>query len=241
MEDCIKAVKEINLEFVEKQAKRWIQASAVEVLVHGNFKRDDATSLLETFKRGLAISNASVAKSTVAPEYSRVIPLGRFNFNSPPIENINSGIMVYYHLGSIENQETRILGRLLGQILEEPFFDQLRTKEQLGYIVHCSYSEKNAAAGLVFLIQSERSPEYLNHRINEFLAQQNLTEPMKNEAFDKHVQAAYVELTEVKKALNMESGVYMNAIASGYYSHFNKGKNNIFLDSKSLKFICRET
>lgn len=42
---------------------------------------------------------------------------------------------------------------------------QLRTKEQLGYIVSSGVMTHNAVAGFRVVVQSEKSPEYLDERI----------------------------------------------------------------------------
>ena len=61
--------------------------------------------------------------------------------------------------------------RVLFHLLKEPAFNQLRTQEQLGYIVSSSLSPINKILGGKFVIQSSKfGPEYLESRINNFLA-----------------------------------------------------------------------
>jgi nardilysin len=43
---------------------------------------------------------------------------------------------------------------LLEQILAEPFYDNLRTKEQLGYSVHCSTRLTHGILGFAFVVNS---------------------------------------------------------------------------------------
>ncbi|EXL39208.1 insulysin [Fusarium oxysporum f. sp. radicis-lycopersici 26381] len=54
-------------------------------------------------------------------------------------------------------------------MLHEPAFDQLRTKEQLGYIVFSGPRAFSTTYGFRFLIQSEMTPEFLDSRIESFL------------------------------------------------------------------------
>ena len=59
---------------------------------------------------------------------------------------------------------------LLVHMLQEPAFDQLRTKEQLGYIVWTtSRRTPDGPSGLRIIIQSEREASYLEQRIEAFL------------------------------------------------------------------------
>ena len=56
------------------------------------------------------------------------------------------------------------------QYLEQPFFDDLRTRQQLGYVVSSAGSNQKDVIGSVFLVQSpSRSAEYLNNALNQFL------------------------------------------------------------------------
>ena len=47
----------------------------------------------------------------------------------------------------------RLLG-LLSQLIDQPFYAELRTKQQLGYIVGSSITESEGVRGLVFSVQS---------------------------------------------------------------------------------------
>ena len=53
----------------------------------------------------------------------------------------NTAVEVYFQLGKDDNSSDagrqRMLVNLLEQILEEPFYNRIRTKEQFGYIVSC--------------------------------------------------------------------------------------------------------
>jgi len=54
--------------------------------------------------------------------------------------------------------------------MEEPLYDTLRTKEQLGYSVSCGLRMTNGILGLAVKIQSERyEPEHLHARLEVFL------------------------------------------------------------------------
>jgi insulysin len=58
---------------------------------------------------------------------------------------------------------------LLDQMIGELAFDQLHTKEQLGYIVHSGTQMAATTASLRLIIQSEQTPEFLESRIDCFL------------------------------------------------------------------------
>lgn len=67
-------------------------------------------------------------------------------------------------------QETHsIYVDILSQLLSEACYTQLRTKEQLGYIVLCGTRKANGVCGLRIIVQSERHPAYVETRIEHFL------------------------------------------------------------------------
>jgi len=103
---------------------------------------------------------------------------------------------------------------------DEPGFDQLRTKEQLGYIVFTGPRMAATTMGYRVIIQSERSPEYLEERINAFLAMfakslDNMTE----EDFEKHKKSVINKRLEKIKNLDQESSRFWGHIGNEYF-HF---------------------
>ena len=59
---------------------------------------------------------------------------------------------------------------LLSRLLEQPFFEDLRTRQQLGYIVGSSVTENAGVRALVLTVQSAvQPPPELEKRIAAFL------------------------------------------------------------------------
>jgi insulysin len=83
--------------------------------------------------------------------------------------NTNSAIEYCVQVGSTADVRVRNMVNLVSQILHEPGFDQLRTKEQLGYTVHVGIRKQTEMISLRTIIQSSHHPIYLEHRIEEFL------------------------------------------------------------------------
>jgi len=53
--------------------------------------------------------------------------------------NENSCLIAYYEAGLSDstNKKLKLTNRVVMQFLQEPFFNELRTKQQLGYVVMC--------------------------------------------------------------------------------------------------------
>lgn len=82
--------------------------------------------------------------------------------------NINSAIEYCVQVGPESDPSSRVLLALLCQIANEPVFDQLRTKEQLGYMVF-SGMRKQQMMGFRIIIQSEKSPTHLESRVGKLI------------------------------------------------------------------------
>lgn len=65
--------------------------------------------------------------------------------------------------------ENNALLELFCHFVDEPCFDQLRTKEQLGYIVNASFRRSRGVQGFRVIVQSARDLDYVNQRIELFI------------------------------------------------------------------------
>lgn len=81
----------------------------------------------------------------------------------------NSAVQVAFYLGRY-TQELMARTKLLARLVSQPCFSQLRTKEQLGYMVWSGLSLLENEVCLRFRVQSATSgPLYLRQRIMAFL------------------------------------------------------------------------
>merc|ERR1712037_299718 len=111
------------------------------------------------------------------------------------------------------------MGELFGQIINEGCYNQLRTQEQLGYIVFSGVRRSNGAQGFRVIVQSERHPEYLDSRIEAFLGslEKSLGE-LEEEEFKKQVEALATKRLERPKKLSVRNGRYWSEILSQHYN-----------------------
>ncbi|KZT02312.1 insulin-degrading enzyme [Laetiporus sulphureus 93-53] len=212
-------VSTITIEELEEHVQRLLSQLHMRMLVVGNMYKDDAVRLaamtedilqpaplnpLEVVDTALILSDGS------NHVWQTVVP----NVNEP-----NSAITYYLHVGSFLEPRLRVTSALLTQILSEPAFNVLRTREQLGYIVSCSQmiSPGESDIGLRIVIQSERGPVYLEERIEAFL------DEMKDkleEISDAELKEQQVGLErrwrEAVKNLGEETNRYWTHIDSGY-------------------------
>ena len=132
-----------------------------------------------------------------------------------------TSIEVYYQCGEQSNRSNALL-QLFCQVINESAFNVLRTQEQLGYIVSSGVRSFGGAQGCKIIIQSDRTPVYLDERIEKFIGQtKQVIGDMTDEEFQKHVDALALNKLEEPKKMSKQCEIYWNEIASHQY-HFDR-------------------
>lgn len=209
----------------------------VEALVHGNLFKEDAQKMLkdalDTLKpKELLPSQLNGHHSLVLPEGTKWV----YKRDVEDPNNVNSGIEYLIQVGNVTQTALRAKLSLLAQIAQEPCFDQLRTKEQLGYLVFSGVRKQTGSMGMRFILQSERDTIYLENRIEEFLAKlRSIVEKMTSEEYKAQVQSLISKKLEKDKNLGQEGGKYWTHIHSGYYEF-----DQVETDIKELRLIEKE-
>lgn len=160
----------------------------------------------------------------MAEMYINLLRLGsKFAYKRPLSDekNINSCIEYYCQVCPMNDRRTRTTLSILAQIMNEPAFNQLRTKEQLGYIVFSGIRITKTIAGFRVLIQSEKPTEYLESRIDVFFDNVgDVLKDMPDTEYEKHVNSIISKRKEKFKNLGEETNSYWSHISSGYYDFF---------------------
>lgn len=136
--------------------------AGVDVLLSGDFDADRAQTVADILRDSadyslpLKSSSPPIApRLRLAPQAGSsatalvptVIPL-----ESPNVDETNVASILHFQTGG--GRRARILVLALAAIVEPRFYESLRTKQQLGYIVQASPRNKEGLASLVFLVQS---------------------------------------------------------------------------------------
>lgn len=206
----------------------------IEIQVHGNMYKEDALRVADLIEsalkpRSLPQSQWLVRRNLILPEgsdctYRKVL-------GDPA--NVNNCIEYYIFVGSYAEHELRAKLLLLGQLTSEQGFDQLRTKEQLGYIVFTGAKMSATTMGYRVLVQSERSPEYLEERINAFLISFAKTlEEMSETDFNNHKRSLINKRLERPKNLDQESSKLWSYISTEYFNF-----NQVDIDVANIKAL----
>ncbi|KAG5440368.1 hypothetical protein PCANB_001938 [Pneumocystis canis] len=130
----------------------------------------------------------------------------------------NSAILYSLQLGSLKDSKLLALVYLLRHIIKDPAFHQLRTKEQLGYIVKTSVFQMGHIMDFRIIIQSLKDPLYLEMRINAFLYKYAaIIDTISEEQFRDNINALITLIGKNFENLDSEVYEYWDSISSGLF------------------------
>uniref|UniRef100_A0A8C2MPK7 Insulin-degrading enzyme n=1 Tax=Cricetulus griseus TaxID=10029 RepID=A0A8C2MPK7_CRIGR len=194
----------------------------IEALLHGNITKQAALGIMQMVEDTLvehAHTKPLLPSQLVRYREVQLPDRGWFVYQQRNEVHNNCGIEIYYQTDMQSTSENMFL-ELFCQIISEPCFNTLRTKEQLGYIVFSGPRRANGIQGLRFIIQSEKPPHYLESRVEAFLlTMEKAIEDMTEEAFQKHIQALAIRRLDKPKKLSAECAKYWGEIISQQYNY----------------------
>ena len=199
---------------------RSIQIESVEMLVHGNASPEKAKEYCNIVTQKFTPSSSSKCFSTdvrviqLEPGQNTVYRTEEYN-----PENTNSALEVILEVGPVSLRVNAMIS-FVQHLLREPAFNELRTNEQLGYIVHTSvHTAGSHVKGLLLLIQSDQyDPIYLDGRVDAFLERTRARLcSMSAEEFQTNIDAVVANFLEKNKNLSEESSKYWDAISQHNY------------------------
>ncbi len=191
----------------------------IEILAHGNIYKEDAlrmTNLVES-----TLKSRSLSRSLWQMRRGLILPQGSnftFQRTHPDPDNLNHAVEYIVYVGDVADRDLRAKLLLLVQMTKESIFNQLRTKENLGYVVRTDHETYVTTMGYQIIVQSERLAEYLEERINAFLTSfSTLLDEMSTEVYEIHKKCLINNLLEKDKNLDQESYRFEAHVASGYF------------------------
>ncbi|WVO12724.1 hypothetical protein L204_100332 [Cryptococcus depauperatus] len=218
-EEKLRELKYISPQDVEAFGKELIKRIHIETLVHGNASSDEARDIQSMLavilqSRQLASAEKNASRSLILPQCSEYIW-------QIPISNeseINNAVMYEVCVGERVDIPLRCSLDIFAQIVDEPCFDTLRTKEQLGYVVFSGATLSTGIMGFSITVQSERDPQHIENRIEVFLkSMKDKIENMSDEEFCEHRQTVIENRSEEPKNLVQETGRIWRKISDGFY------------------------
>ncbi|KAA8494009.1 Insulin-degrading enzyme [Porphyridium purpureum] len=224
--DYIDVCSSVSIEEVQEFRTVLFDRMYVEMLSHGNISIEDTLSITQFMDEKLHF------KAMYEGEYPQrrivQIPVGCqgsvFRQKGSNSEDKNSAIELYFQIPE-SNTRVDVLLELLAEMINKPCFHQLRTVEQLGYMVFSGISRVETSQGLRIIIQSTvKSPDKLDERIESFLTQfrESELETMSDENMKRYVDSLIAVKLEPEKRLTQQTNAWWAEIGDREYLYDRK-------------------
>jgi len=117
--------------------------------------------------------------------------------------NRNLAVELYWQLGATREPRESALLSLLGAVMEEPLFDSLRTKQQIGYVASCGPRDTCGVQGFsIWLLSSTFGAVDICRRVGQFLQEfRQKVVDMPAEDFSRHVVALASQFLEPDRTI----------------------------------------
>ena len=199
----------------------WSAASHVEGLIVGNVTADEALAMGAVIRGTLR--GGKVEPDDFPTRRCTVVPPGDARFAIPtqnPEEGTNVVYCYYQHGPS--THELRAIGLLAQQLMSEKCFDQLRTKEQLGYVASAALEILYEICGFRVMVESAfHSPAHVEERINAFLESFPRTvEDMTDEEFVKTRRSLVDSVLTMDVSLTAEADRHWTHVTNQKYQYY---------------------
>lgn len=210
--DKLAAAREVTLNELEAFGARLVAQTDPVMLAHGNLT--EATTLnMARQVQAMVLNNRE--RTTVDRSRMRQLPQGQ-TLATLTLEHPDTGYTLYLQ-GRDTSYEERARFRLLAQILSSPFYEDIRTNRQLGYIVYATAFEILETPALGLVVQSpEATAEAIDQAVMEFAEgyADRLAE-LTSERLAREKQAVISQLLQRDRQLGEVSGRYWREIDRG--------------------------
>lgn len=180
----------------------------VEGLVHGNLKREWASELASKIQK--IVQCGPLNKSEFVRRRITILPTQEtqsYSQSSTNPDDSNSAVEVYYQVGPVDKDlRVGVILELLSDLLDKPAFHELRTKQQLGYMVFSGIRRQENVVGLRIIVQSTvATPDELEERIETFMEDfGGILKATTKEEFENFVNAQKARKLEKERRLSSQ-------------------------------------
>ncbi len=204
------ALDEIGVDDLAAHAARLLEKAAITTLAHGDITRARAAEMNALLAS--AFAGAELIEA-VDPVRVRMLNDHRVHLRSMDVDHGDSALLVYFQ-GDTKSDWEHAKMSLLAQLMEAPFFFNLRTTNRVGYLVQATNLNILEAPGLLFAVQSPtHTPPEINRLLDDFLNEfQRTLEGMDARTFEQIKQGLIARILTRDQRLSDRSNRYWREI-----------------------------
>nr|WP_256423103.1 insulinase family protein [Marinobacterium sp. xm-d-579] len=161
----LSVIDSITLADLSKQREQLLAESQLKLFIHGNINRKQAELISSTVHSVLSeMKSVKVspikAKSLAEAETTKSIS----------VAHTDSALLLYLQADS-DTAQARVETALINELLSTPFYTQLRTEQQLGYVVFSNFLPIGETPGVGLTVQSPTADsQALKQAYSDFLS-----------------------------------------------------------------------
>ncbi len=213
-EDKLQAARQVTLDELESFSETLLAEVDPVMLAHGNLTRAYALNLAQQI-HAIVLDDSNIV--TVERSHVRRLPPGETDVTLD-VEHPDTGYTLYMQ-GDNAGFAERARFRLLAQIISSPFYEEIRTNRQLGYIVYATPFEILETPALGFVVQSPgASAEAIDQAVSQFSKDFESRLASLDEArLEREKKAVISQLLEQERQLGDISSRYWREIDRSAY------------------------
>ena len=234
-EESLPVAESASLNDIKDYSKSLYEKTYTEAMVYGDFDKTDAEKTARLFRQ---------KTKTKGINREEAFDLKYLKLDEPEIIQYTDNLLVnnscffrQYVLGE-DSPQIRAVSKIISKALQQPFFTEMRTNQQLGYIVWSYTNNLDETHYLNFLIQSGEYPaDKLNRHADEFIiSSSEIVNSMDSETFQQLVDSVIEELEKTPMSI-AERARKLKTYIFEYDADYLRDQDTI----ESLRTIEKET
>lgn len=162
----VAAAQQLTVDDLQQFADAYLAENAIRLFGFGNYQQQDLASAAARIKASLPQNRKPVKFQ--ATQYTQLMP-GQILNVQRDVAQVSDVSVIDMHFHPIAGVQQRALALLIESHLRNQLFNQLRTEEQLGYVMHAGAVELDDYTGLLMLSQTPvLSAQAMQQRFERF-------------------------------------------------------------------------
>ncbi len=210
-EALIEVLQDLDREALETYGRKFWASTTAEVLLYGNYEQAVVAQVSDRLEGILASGSAPTLPTR---HILRLAPAESLQYVVEVPHD--DAVLAWYLQGAGDSWRDRAATALAAQVIKSGFFQQLRTEQQLGYVVTSFAWPQREVPGLVMLVQSPNaSAAAVAEAMDEFL--QGVEPDLDEAQFLRHRDALVAEIRKPDKNLWERAEFYWQSLARKQY------------------------
>ena len=227
-EQKLAALTSISLEDVKAFAKTLYDNIYITGMIHGNWSDDKARESIDILLS--ALDSQPLPENERFEQVVNIIPEGKRVRFSREVEDNNNSLAYAIQVGE---KDLSLLAKtsIIASIVESDFYTQMRTNQQLGYIVWSFNQRMEDRIFFRLVIQSStHGPFEMSKRVDAWLAgTEKIFSNLTDQEFERHKESLVVGLEK--------EGDSLGAVASDLYSLATDEKGDFHFKKKMIHVV----